>query len=565
MKLRHHRPRSFFALVVLSCVAMIVIAIPSVFRVALPSAAADPTVVIDPSSELVHGQTINVTITSDRSWSGGRFFGVSICGNADSSGRPLRVRDVNDCVGAEVGVPTGSNGLNSVSDSGQGISGATGGGGITAGRTYTTTVGAKRTAIGRNNATCVAKTAGVILDCTVSVAVSTTAGQVPIASGGWTTDVPISFYVKPNAGASVASITGVNGSKSAMVPGTSTVTFSGTNWRTGQTIKAELCDGVGLNCSTSLLSGTLRTAASGGDFVAGSNSLSLASSATAGSRILRLSDGLIDSVDIPLTVLGTRTVIAVPQVVGLNSETTLTGESFTPLTSIVVSQWKEAARFGAQVVVTSDSAGKFTVKMRFTDVAVMGFAAAERNPADLSEIVATRVIAPVTFQAAQCQSFGANGCDLSQTVTFDIPNNGLKVSQDTTTQVSGSIDIDSSRSTVLQLQEITIADRRGSLAGWSINATISNLVNSTNSRFSIPAANITVVPRCQPLNDFNGRSDDISANSERNLSTVQPVSLCNARAGGGGGVFKVQAELHVALIGSVLRGTYGGVLTLVIV
>jgi len=74
-----------------------------------------------------------------------------------------------------------------------------------------------------------------------------------------------------------------------------------------------------------------------------------------------------------------------------------------------------------------------------------------------------------------------------------------------------------------------------------------------------------VVPRCQPINDFNGRSDDISANSERNLSTVQPVSLCNARAGGGGGVFKVQAELHVALIGSVLRGTYGGVLTLVIV
>lgn len=562
--MKMHSSHLFAFLLVTIILGLLLVGVPAVFRLALPSAAADPTVTVDVSSGLVHGQTVNVTIVSDRSWSGGRFFGVSICGNADSSGRPLRVRDVNDCVGAEVGVPSGSNGLNAVSDSGQGIIGATGSAGITAGRTYTTSVGAKRTAIGRNNATCITKSAGVTLDCSVSVAVSTTAGQVPIASGGWTTDVPITFYVKPNAAVTVASITDVNGSTRAVKPGTSVIQLTGSNWRPSQTIKTELCDDTGQNCSTSILTGAIRTASSGGGFDSTAQTLSLIATATSGARILRLSDGLIDVVDVPLEVLGTRAMTATPQVVGLNSETTLNGQSFTPLASVVISQWKNNARSGAQMVVTSDAYGKFSLKMRYTDITVTAFAAAERNSADQSEILSTRVITPVTFSAAQCQTFGATGCDLSQTVAFDIPNNGLKISQSSNTPAAASANIETARSVKLKLRDITLSDRRGSLTGWSVNATISNLINTRNTRYSIPAPDITVNPKCTPVSETAGRATEISANSERNLSTTQAVSLCNARPGGGGGVFTIEAELHIALLGSVLFGTYSGVITMVV-
>lgn len=131
-------------------------------------AVATATVSVSPSTGLVSGNNVTVTVTTPNDTPSTVFVGVTQCGNATSSGAPLAslATDGSDCVGASGFGTT----LQVIGAGGA----ATPSGPVTAG-TYHTSLKLLETGIGTANTKCIAMPPATI-PCTVVAATATVSG-----------------------------------------------------------------------------------------------------------------------------------------------------------------------------------------------------------------------------------------------------------------------------------------------------------------------------------------------------------------------------------------------------
>ena len=134
------------------------------------------------------------------------------------------------------------------------------------------------------------------------------------------------------------------------------------------------------------------------------------------------------------------------------------------------------------------------------------------------------------------------------------------------------------------LQPLTITDARGSGLGWSVTATVSDFVDATASgptcaapqtRTCIPGTNLGWVPAAQVVStSIPGSTSQVIPGpslSDTLAPWLVPLNgsgtgsvLCFAPSGQGGGTYRCDARLFLAIPASAGSGSYAANLTLTI-
>ena len=119
------------------------------------------------------------------------------------------------------------------------------------------------------------------------------------------------------------------------------------------------------------------------------------------------------------------------------------------------------------------------------------------------------------------------------------------------------------------IQTLTVLDARGSLSGWVVNATMTNLTDGTAgatpaNHHAIPAGNMhTTTVTCAPQ-AASGVATDVAAGAGGTLDPTSSITLCTAATGGGGGTFDINVGLTLNVPASIAAGHYVSQMTLLI-
>ncbi|HKT04335.1 MAG TPA: WxL domain-containing protein [Rugosimonospora sp.] len=361
----------------------------------------------------------------------------------------------------------------------------------------------------------------------------------------------------------VSSISGQTGTTSAR-PG-STVTFSGTGFAAGATVAVSLVSSTG-GTSTSLTTSPATLTATGGAI---SGSATIPSSVAAGVYALTFSDNGGDlPTALPLTILDTASCTANPAGGGAGTVATVSCSNFDPgaVVSVQGVTSSGTATSDAAVSATANSSGALSASYTVNDGRTTGIKATEATPESLS------AVAPFAASANSCiaDQGGATGgsCSISQGTTTTV-NPGPLAMRQTAAQITlSNITLNGTPQTVTgSMNQITVADLRGSTIGWTLNATATQFTGSTGG--SIPASSLTITPACGP--DTAGLAgagttsfpSTVTAGPSAAMGTA--VALCSTPALPAGqvtgGVFDVTGNLSLALPAYLLSGTYTNTIT----
>jgi hypothetical protein len=534
-----------------------------------PASAAPPDVIPAQSTNLIDGQTVNVTVTTALATGAGVFIAVTQCGNATSAGVPLAVAGQNDCVGAE--------GLTTV-DATPGTLHLIGfpSGGVAAGP-HTVAMLLNRNNIGTNGAKCIA---GGLIPCVIQAATATTAG----ASTGNPYDFSLAATItyKPPVSASITSITGQSGTGAAR--SLDVITVTGSNWDASlASVPVALCDITGTTCdAAAALTGTLSTDAGG----ALSGAVTVGITATTGARALRITNPDTQRVLIPIQILGARVVTLAPNAGGAGLVVAIGGSGFNSNTTVVVtaldSGFAPVAGTGAATVnATGAVTGTITINSPATAHVAVSEIPSVSYPA--ANPTTDNGIASFTFSSNSCTPAGQtpgqpttggpdanaatnNGCSLLQTVHLAVNGSVLAFDQVGNSITMAPITLNGQQQvTSGAINNVTVTDARGSLTGWTVIATMTDLSDlSGMPHHSIPAANMGWTPSCALQNATSGDLADVTTGAAAQLDNTTARTLCTAVPGGGGGTFVGSAPLSLTVPASVFATNYSATLTLTV-
>lgn len=517
---------------------------------AAPASAAGETIVPAQSSNLLDGQNLSVTVTTVTNLPA-QFVAVTQCGNANTAGvayTALTVpTDGSNCAGAEslgislvfVAFPAGP----------------------VAPGPHVVSIKLEKTNIGSAASQCVASPPAA-LPCNLSAATATGAGQYS-GVGSFSISTPISY--KPPVSASISSVTGQTGTSAARSGDTLNVT--GATWDPSAAPAASLCTTTGTACDLAGLTGALSTDGSG----ALSGALTVTATATTGARALKIvnpSDS--QTVLIPVTILGARTISLSPASGGGGTLVTITGSGFNasaPVLAVETDGSPVPLSFGSATV---DASGNVTGSLTITSSHVIGIAVSEvSNPAVLN------AFAPFAYSADSCSTLTpdastvtrpAGDCQLLQTVHLSVTGgpNGLTFSQGSHDITMSPIVLNGDQQTSTgAIRNVTVLDARGSLVGWTVIATMTDLADSPTPALhhSIPASNMSWTPACALNTPTSGAISDITTGAPTTLSNTVAATLCTAVPGGGGGTFVGSSPLSLIVPASIAAASYSSVIT----
>jgi hypothetical protein len=269
-----------------------------------------------------------------------------------------------------------------------------------------------------------------------------------------------------------------------------------------------------------------------------------------------------------MLILGTPTISA-PLNGGLGAPLTITGTNWNPssLSTMVMLVDGTQVPVAAAIPATVSSTGSFTVNT--TVAAGMAFIAAvdvdpsyPAAPAPGSLFAAS----PFTVSANSCTANPS--CSIDQTVLFTTDPGTLAMSQDTGIVDLGNLQLDGRAHHIPgAINQITVVDATGSLNGWDLTATMTDLItNGGGGNKTIPAGNMQWAPACTPIDaDLDGNLDgsaaEIVSGGSSALDPVTARTLCDAAPGGGGGTFTGNAALDLFVPANVAAGDYQAKIT----
>ena len=544
---KHHRWRARIGVSLTGVIAIM----GAVGVAAGPAAASTGTDVggdsltVTPSSNLISGGTVSVSLTTVAATPGGVFIGVTQCGNADSSGTPLASLDTGggDCEGAA--------GLGSTLQ----IIGTIGVGAVPAG-INTVSLTLQRTGLGANNAQCIAMPPAT-LPCTVVASPATAAGAYT-GAGTFQVAAPISY--RPPATASITSVTGQNGTSAARAG--NTINLTGSNWDdtvspvTGtmalcSTSDNSVCDATGLDTPSFSVTGGVLTASAVVD-----------ASATTGARNLVLTESSGPNAVVPVTILGNRQILITPVTGGAGTSVTVTGSGYNASVPVAVAGVTAGSTptSDTPTITMSSATGAVSATFTVNDPNTVAIAAAETS-APLTNVA----IHPFVFSGNNCVAATANGCSLLQTVSQLVKPGVLTFSQTAAQVAMSDVTLNGENQTSTgQINQLTVSDARGSLVGWTVTATATDLSDGSSAADNtIPAGNLkTSSVTCAPdATAVGGILTEVTAGAGGALSKTVGQTLCQAPSGGGGGTFDINADLSLLVPASVASGTYTSTMT----
>jgi hypothetical protein len=360
----------------------------------------------------------------------------------------------------------------------------------------------------------------------------------------------------------VSSISGQLGTGSAR-PG-ATINFTGTNFAAGSTVGVSLVPSGG-GAAVPLATSPATLTATGGAI---SGSATVPSSVAAGAYALTFNDDAGDlPTALPLTILDTASCTVNPAGGGSGTVATVSCSNFDPGATVTVQGVAAdgSATSDAAVSATAGSSGSLTASYTVNAGATAGIKVTETTPGSVS------AVAPFSASANGCiaDQGGATGgsCSISQGATTTV-NAGPLAMQQAGAQINLSdVTLNGTPQTVTgSLNQITVADFRGSTAGWSLYATATSFTGSAGG--SIPASSLTVTPGCGPdpaglaASGASSFPSTVTAGAEATMGPA--VSLCTTPSGSTqvtGGVFDVTGDLSLALPAYLLAGTYTNTIT----
>lgn len=390
----------------------------------------------------------------------------------------------------------------------------------------------------------------------VLTGLGTEAGSCTAASPGSQT---ITVASQPTV--TISSISGQTGTSTAR-PG-ATVDFTGTGFSPGATVGVSLVPASG-GTAIPLTTNPATITATGGAIT---GSATIPSSVAAGAYGLTFSD---TSGDLPeavsLTILAAPSCTASPDSGGAGTTTTVSCTGFDPGASVSVQTVNSSGTATSDPVVyaTASSSGAVTASYTVNATSTAGIEVTETAPENLS------AEAPFSASANSCiaDQNGATGgsCSISQGATFTVSPGALEMQQTASQIKLSNITLNGTPQTVTgSLNQITVADLRGSGLGWTLNATATNFTGSNGG--SIPASSLTVTPGCAPdpaalaAAGVSSFPSTVTAGPAATLGSA--VTLCStpAASSGTGGVFDVTGALSLALPAYLRTGTYLNTIT----
>lgn len=364
----------------------------------------------------------------------------------------------------------------------------------------------------------------------------------------------------PAATLSVTSVTGQTVTTAARAG--DTVNLTGGSWDASGAITAQLCDTSGANCDASGISSSTIATDGSGNLTGGAV---IDASATTGARTLKVSQGA-HVASASITILGTRAIVLTPSSGGPGTTVTVTGSNWDPSESIdvggmtaVLGATSDPIKSGA----SANSSGAFTQTFVVNDPATAFIVAA--NHTDTTK----HASAPFGTSLNECTVPDGDQCQLQQNVTFLAKHGVLKQSQSGSTVF---LDADSSTPGVQDLQldgteqhvtgdlnTDTVTDARGTSAGWTLNAKVSDFTNGATptTNGTIAATNLAWVPACAVTS--GGATPTVGTSTT--LSNSDQL-LCSVPSGTGNGVYTADAGLTLTVPATADAGTYNAILTL---
>ena len=520
-------------------------------------ASATPTAAVTPSAStnLIAGQVITVDVGNINAISGA-FLAVTLCGNANTAGVAFTAAPAaDDCVGSEGGFSaTGAGGIAFVSSTGVGSSALAGS--LLASTTYTATLTLKKTGLGVNNSQCLPYNGTTVpIPCTIAVSPATLGG--PYSDSAYPATEIISY--KPAATFTVDSVDTQTGTSAARRG--DTINVSGSNWDASATLTAQLClaSDPTICDATSFASGSVTTNGSG----VASGALVVDASATAGARVLKLSD-TDESFTVAIQILGTRTIVLSPTVGGLGTSVSITGSNFDASKNVAISELDSSfAAVGTPSSGTTTSTGGLTDTHSISDTDTAYIAVVELD-GSFNPILSSSTFAAFAFSADSCVG---TGCELVQTVSMTVTGSTLSVDQSGNAVTMSAVTLDGDEQTATGgLNDFDLVDARGSLVGWTVTVTMSDLqLATTVSNNSIAASEFTMTPTCVLATTTSGDLTEIVVGSAAALDNTVGVPMCSAAAGGGGGSFTIDGGLSVTVPATLRSGSFSATLTILIV
>jgi hypothetical protein len=350
----------------------------------------------------------------------------------------------------------------------------------------------------------------------------------------------------PAATLSVASVTGQTVTTAARSGNTINVT--GVNWASGA-ITAQLCDSSGANCdATGITSNTLAVDASG-NLTGGAV---VDASATGGVRSLKVTSGATSALA-PITILGTPTVAGTPATGGTGTVVAISGSNWNPGSTVTL-QGRTAVpgdSSDAPVTVTASGTGSITGSYTVNDPATTSIQATDGT------FTANQAF---SASALSCNVPTGGNCALTQNVHF-LANPGLLNQAIAGTDVNlGTITLTGQPQSVSgSINQDVVTDARGTSAGWTLNASLTDLTNGATptTHGTIPAANMAWTPNCKVTS--GGATP--TTGSSTNLSTTDQL-FCSVPSGTGNGAYTADAGLSLTVPATADAGTYNAILTL---
>jgi len=361
----------------------------------------------------------------------------------------------------------------------------------------------------------------------------------------------------------VSSISGQTGTAAAR-PG-ATVDFTGTGFAPGATVDVSLVPATGGTAIPVTTSPATLTATGG----AISGSAAIPATVAAGVYALTFSDTAGDLPStVPLTILDTPACSASPAGGGAGTVTTVSCTSFDPSASVSVQGVTSggAATGDAAVSATASSSGAVSASYTVNDSATAGIKVTETTPGSQS------AVATFTASANSCiaSQNGATGgsCSIKQGTTVAI-NAGPLAMQQAGSQIRLSdITLNGRPQTATgSMNQITVADFRGSNLGWTLNAEATAFSGAKGG--TIPASSLTVAPACvaDPAGlaaaGLTSFPSTVTAGPAAAMGSA--VTLCSTPARASdevtGGVFDVNGDLSLAVPAYQLADTYLNTIT----
>lgn len=326
----------------------------------------------------------------------------------------------------------------------------------------------------------------------------------------------------------------------------------------------QLCDVSGLNCTADLTNaaGTVPVAPGVATATGTKTWQGYAGPlASIGVHTVKITQGAIVVTTGSFLIQGTPT-IAAPATVVLGQSLTVVGSMFDPGTSGNVPPAADptvtVAAGTSSVTVSPDANGAFSVTLPMTDPAATQITATASTGAWL--LTAAPQAFSYVLLADSCIVPTGGQCQLFQNVTLQVTGGDLSMAKDPGNVVMSGITLNGlNQVSTGNVRQVTVTDARGSSAGWTLNASLSDLTNGggTNPNSTIAANTFNWAPVCTTT----GGSATVSTGAAGTLRNTDQV-FCSSASGQGGGQFTADSALNVSVPATQAAGAYTGILTL---